>query len=51
MPITLVVTTVNSLTFIVTAIAGYFLGEASFSLNIVIGTVLILIGIVLTALF
>ncbi|TKR94870.1 hypothetical protein L596_009102 [Steinernema carpocapsae] len=48
MPLTVVVPTVNALTFIFTAVVGQLLGEERIRLETVLGTALIVAGIALT---
>uniref|UniRef100_A0A914YUN7 Transmembrane protein 234 n=1 Tax=Panagrolaimus superbus TaxID=310955 RepID=A0A914YUN7_9BILA len=47
LPLSMTVICVNSLTFVVTALTGAALGEAPLSKNTILGTFLVLIGVIL----
>ena len=47
LPLTLTVVSVNSLTFVITAITGAAIGEAPLTKEIIFGSSLILVGIAL----
>ncbi|KAE9553344.1 hypothetical protein FO519_003457 [Halicephalobus sp. NKZ332] len=50
LPLTLTVVSVNSLTFVITAITGAVIGEAPLTKEIIVGSCFILVGIILISL-
>uniref|UniRef100_A0A7E4VTL3 Transmembrane protein 234 homolog n=1 Tax=Panagrellus redivivus TaxID=6233 RepID=A0A7E4VTL3_PANRE len=51
LPLTFTVVSVNSLTFLITAITGVYIGEGKLSAHTIVGCILVLVGVIITTIF